>query len=124
MSTQANALEDIIANAARGGWDWFDRIDPKIRETVELKLGERSQDAETIAQAWAGFMATPGGRKALEALFDTTLRRTVFFTTLGVPSDQVLAFGAFREGQNALAHEIARQIAIGQGEVQPQPRET
>lgn len=113
-------LKDIIAGAAHGGWDWFDQLDPKVAELVKVKEAKAEEDRRAIAGAWADFAATPGGKKALEHLFATTIDRTVFFVSLGLDPMSMAVFGAFREGQNALAHEIRRQIAAGQGEaVQP-----
>lgn len=117
------SIESLLANAAGGGWDWFQGAESKIRQAIELDQAKREEDARTIASAWADFYATPGGRMALELLFDTTLRRTVFFVSLGLPSDQAAAFGFFREGQNAVAQEIARQISAGLGET-TKPRDT
>lgn len=120
-----NSLEDIIGSAARGGWDWFEGIaDEKIRERVKLELARRDEDAQTIASAWAAFSMTEGGRKALEALFDSTLRRTVYFANLGQDAQSMAMWGAFREGQNALAQAIAKQIAAGLGmDEKPKPRD-
>lgn len=118
-----HALEDILASAARGGWDFFDGIDPRIRQMVELKQGHDQELAKKVARGWAKMLGDPDQLAALEALYDSTLRRATFFVQLGIPSDQVVQFGAFREGQNAVAHEIARQIAAGRGDPPPKPRE-
>jgi hypothetical protein len=107
VSRFPNSLEDIVSSAAKGGWEWFDAADDRIKDKLELQQAKDGADARVIAEAWARFYNSPDGRMALELLFDTTLRRTVFFVQLGLPPDQVVAFGAFREGQNALAHAIA-----------------
>lgn len=119
---QANPLENIIANAAKGGWDWFEKVDPQIREMVDARQAKASEDARSISSAWAWFYSTPQGKKALEALFDSTLRRTVFFAQLGLDPSSMAVWGAFREGQNAVAHEIARQIGLGMNE-ETKPRD-
>ncbi len=118
-------LEKVLAQAATGGWDWFEQIaDPKMKARVELAMAKQSEDARTIAGAWARFAATPDGAKALDALFATTLLRTVYFVGLGTDALQVAQFGAFREGQNALAQEIARQVVKGrETDEQLKPRE-
>lgn len=116
-------LQDIISGAAAGGWEWFDQLDPKIRDLVRVRQEKAAEDGMAIARAWAEFAATPGGEKALSALFAATLRRTVYFASLGLDINSMAVWGAFREGQNALAHEIARQIARGQGEEEPKPRD-
>lgn len=116
-------LEEIMSGAASSGWEWFDKVDPAIRDLVEVKRAKDGEDAKAIARAWAEFAATPGGEKALTFLFGTTIDRTVFFVQLGLDMASMATFGAFREGQNALAHEIRRQIAIGRGDDQPKPRD-
>jgi hypothetical protein len=119
------SLEDIVGDAAKGGWEWFDQVDPRIRELVQVKKDLAREEARIVAGAWARFAETPGGRKALEALFDSTLRRTVFFVQLGDDVNPHNKWGNFREGQNAVAFEIARQIAAGRGDKRkPKPRET
>ena len=113
-------MEAILAQAAEGGWDFFDLLPADIRDGVKNRVSlEQVRDEETaklIASAWARFARSPDGRKAMEALFDATLRRTVYFVNLGQDAQAMAMWGAFREGQNALAQEIARQIARGQRE--------
>lgn len=118
-------LEQTIASAAQSGWDWFDQIpDDAIKSRVKLEMARRTEDKRAIAAAWARFADSPDGRLALEALFDTTLRRTVFFANLGQEPLAMATWGAFREGQNALAQAIALQIAAGrETEEQPKPRD-
>ncbi|EFO29133.1 putative ornithine aminotransferase RocD1 and RocD2 [Roseibium sp. TrichSKD4] len=115
-------MENIISGAAKGGWDWFDQVDDKAKAALKLDQEKAAEDRSAIARAWADFAATPGGEKALEALFDSTLRRTVFFVSLGLDMQSMAAFGAFREGQNSVAHLIAKAIAEGRGE-NTKPRE-
>lgn len=119
-------IDDIIRNLGNGaGWDFFDRLDPEIRKRIEPALAKRAEDAKTIAGAWSRFAGSPDGALAIQALLDTTLFRTVWFVDLGGNADAMTAYGAFREGQNALAHEIVRQIAAGrETEDPPKPRET
>lgn len=117
------SLQDIIASAASDGWDFFKQADPKVRDLMQVKREQAEQDQKAIDRAWAEFARTPGGEKALMQLFQATLRRTVYFAQLGLDIQSMAVWGAFREGQNALAHEIARRIARGQGEVEPKPRD-
>lgn len=116
-------LEDIVSGAAASGWEWFDAADRKIRERLDVRRSLEGEDARAIARAWADFAATPEGEKALMALHKATLGRTVFFVNLGLDVSSMAVFGAFREGQNALAHEIFRQIARGRNEEGPAPRD-
>lgn len=116
-------FQSIVSGAKNGGWEWFEQADPSVKRALDVQQEKEAEDAKAISRAWARFADSPDGRKALERLFDTTLRRTVFFVQLGLDPQSMAAFGAFREGQNALAHEIARQIALGNQEA-IQPRET
>jgi hypothetical protein len=119
---QANPLENIIAAAGQAGWEWFENAPQAVRDAYQKERELAVEDSKAVARAWAGFYNSPGGRKALEHMFDTTLRRTVFFAAMGVDMQSMATFGAFREGQNALAHEIARQIGIGLAE-ETKPRD-
>lgn len=116
-------IENIVSGAREGSWEWFKQLDPAISDLLEVKKAKSDEDRKAIAGAWADFYKRPEGRKALEFLFNTTLRRTVFFAQLGLTAEQVGLWGSFREGQNAVAHEIARQIAAGLGEEGPKPRD-
>lgn len=110
---QPNSIEDIVSSAGSAGWEWFEAAPQAVRDQFAKRQQLAAEDARAVGRAWAEFYNSPGGRKALEHMFDTTLRRTVFFATMGVDMQSMAVFGAFREGQNALAHEIARQIGIG-----------
>lgn len=116
-------LQEVISGASQGGWEWFEQADPSLKRAMDIQQERDSEDAKAIARAWARFARSSDGKKALERLFDTTLRRTVFFVQLGLDPMSMAVFGAFREGQNALAHEIARQISLGNQEA-IKPRET
>ena len=120
---QPFSMEQIIGGAAKGGWDWFGALPDNVRQALDTAQAKDAEDGRAIASAWARFHDSPDGRKALEALFDSTLRRTTFFVNLGLDPMSMATFGAFREGQNALAHEIARQIGLGMAEP-VKPRET
>lgn len=123
--SQPYSLEHILASAGADHAELFSNIvDPAIRKRVELDLAKRTADQQTIAGAWARFVASPDGRMALEALFDTTLRRTVYFVNLGQDMAAMATWGAFREGQNSLAQAIAAKIAEGQNtDDKPKPRD-
>ncbi|MBL4693517.1 MAG: hypothetical protein JKY92_09345 [Magnetovibrio sp.] len=112
----ANDFEKIVSGAAQAGWDWFDQFDGDIKEKVKLDQERSEEDRKAIASAWSDFAKTSAGEKAIDALFDATLRRTVYFTSLGVDPLSVAQFGAFREGQNSVAQTIALMIALGRGE--------
>ena len=117
-------VEDIIARTSTQGWDFFTGVPEEIRKRIEPIEAKAEEDRKMIAGAWADFAATEPGRVALQALFDSTINRTVFFVNLGQDAQAMAMWGCFREGQNALAHEIARQVALGrEAEDQPKPRD-
>lgn len=113
---QAQSYQNIIERAKTQGWDFFDQVNPETIEKLGVQQAKDNSDGNAIAAAWARFAGSPDGQKALEKLFDTTLRRTVFFAALGLDPASMAVFGAFREGQNAVAYEIARQIGLGNQE--------
>lgn len=125
--TATGTIEDLIRLVQTGsnrGWEFLDRLDPQIRARIEPELGRIEADRQTVAQAWARFADSPDGALAIQALLDTTLFRTVWFVDLGTDAAAMTAFGTFREGQNALAHAIVRQIAAGRNaEAHPKPRD-
>lgn len=110
---QPHDIEGIISGARDGGWDFFNGAPDQVKAALDVDQSRAAEDAAAISSAWARFYKSRDGRKALEKLFDTTLRRTVFFAALGLDLNSMAVFGAMREGQNALAHEIARQIGLG-----------
>jgi len=96
-------------------------LDPADAERLERAREKQVAEAKVISRAWAEFAETEGGRRALDALLAMTLDRPIYFASLGNDPQQVVMFGAFREGQNAVATEILRQIKIGRGEEPPAP---
>jgi hypothetical protein len=116
-------VEDLIGSAKNAGWEWFERMDPKVAEKLHTGAGLKEADKREISAAWAAFAASPGGTKALQALFNETLNRTVFFTALGIDPGQAAAYGAFREGQNSVAFIIAKMIADGREAKKPKERD-
>lgn len=123
--SQPYSLEQILKNAGAEHAELFANIvDPKVLERIKLAEAKRAEDRTTIDGAWARFAASPDGRMALEELFDTTLRRTVYMVNLGQDAQAMAMWGAFREGQNSLAQGIAVKIATGQNsDDKPKPRD-
>lgn len=78
---------------------------------------EQTQRVREIA---ARLFGTPDGEELLEALCDATVRRPTFLTQAGMPADQVLALGSFREGQAATVFLLLAWIAEGRSEQPPQ----
>lgn len=109
-------LESIISNANGAGWQWFEGVDDQVKKACELKQKKAAEDQAAINKAWANFAATPDGQKALQQLIDITLLKTVYFTTMGLDPAACGNYGAFREGQNSVAHMIVTAIAEGRGD--------
>jgi hypothetical protein len=68
----------------------------------------------------ARLFGSADGEELLEALCDATLRRPTFITQMGMPADQVLAMGQFREGMGATVFLLLTWIAEGRQEQAPQ----
>jgi hypothetical protein len=125
MNIRHGDLESLLANFKGGGWDALEGMSDEVTKRLKLKEEQDEGKKRAIASAWARFAASPDGELALQALLDSTLNRTAFFVNLQLPPAQTAIWGGFREGQNAIAVEILRQISIGRGdETQPKPRET
>lgn len=109
-------LESIISNANGADWKWFEGVNEQVAKALELKQTKDAEDQAGINKAWSDFAATPGGQKALQQLIGNTLLKTVFFTTMGLDPAACGNYGAFREGQNSVAHMIVTAIAEGRGD--------
>lgn len=117
MNFKQRRMEETLNGALSGGWEKINKtLDPEVARRLSVEQGKEGLDQEAISRAWFEFSITPGGEKAIDALFSSTLWRTIYFVNLGLDPLFMANFGAFREGQMSLAHEIARQIALGQGE--------
>ena len=107
----------------------FDAIKAKAADFVDERLrpdaaeqtrrdnisAEAQEKSKAIACAWANFAGTVDGKLALESMLDVTIRRVKFHYQPGMTPDQVALPGVFREGQDAIAWEIMRQVALGDG---------
>lgn len=107
-------FETIKAKAA----DFVDeRLRPDATEQARRDniSAEAQEKSKAIARAWANFADTVEGRLALETMLDVTIRRVKFHYQPGIGTEHVALSGVFREGQDALAWEIMRQVALGDG---------
>ena len=100
-----------------------DRLRPSESDQkfIDAKRAEAEAESRAHQLAWARFAATTDGRAALEAMLDQTLRRGVYSYVPGATMDQTAMHGVFREGQNSLANEIMRMIALGNDMPVPAP---
>lgn len=95
----------------------FGKSDPADLPPAARIAIEQSQRIRDIAARKFG---DADGEALLEALCDATLRRPFFITQLGLPPDQVLAQGQFREGMAATVYLLLAWIAEGRNEEPPQ----
>ena len=111
--------EDLLEQAAEGGWDFLDGAAPsekgRAQERAETEPGQRMAKIAAILHA-----QSPEFRELLAWLAKGTLHRTIFLSPLNLPMEQAYAYGQFREGQNAAIFAIFKLIADGrQQAVQP-----
>lgn len=87
-------LERILAGAAGDGWNMIEQVaDPKIQERLKLVMAKRDEDAQSHRPGVGAVCSSPDGAMALDALFSTTLLRTVYFVGLGTDAAQAAQFG-------------------------------
>lgn len=113
----AQPLDSFMGSAKDVIEGLFGRSDPNDIPPMARAAIEQSQRVREIA---ARLFATPDGEELLEALCDATVRRPTFLTQAGMPADQVLAMGSFREGMAATVFLLLAWIAEGRSEQPPQ----
>jgi hypothetical protein len=124
MSLDAFTLENWISQAGTAGWDWFKGAPGRTQEQLDAAKAKAQADIEMIAGAWRDFANTEPGRRALQALIDGTLNKTVSPMGMGLTMEQAALFGAAREGQNNIVWLITKLIAHGRDpQDQPKSRE-
>jgi len=118
-------LQKLLAEGPEGGWATLDRMakqfgaSPAQRKAREKADLDRRLMAETAARIFEG----DDGERFLEWMLDQTWRRFTFAIASHPDPQQALLYGAFREGQNALALTILRMIAEGRAETPPTAKE-
>lgn len=113
----AQPLESYMGGAKKLVEDLFGKINTGDMPAFAQASIEQTERLRAIA---ARIFGTAEGEELLEALCDITLRRPTFITQSGMPPDQVLALGQFREGMGAMVFILLAWIAEGRGEQQPQ----
>lgn len=113
----AQPLDGFMGGAKSIIEDLFGKSDPNDLPPMARAAIEQTQRVREIA---ARLFGTPDGEELLEALCDATVRRPTFLTQAGMPADQVLALGSFREGQAATVFLLLAWIAEGRSEQPPQ----
>lgn len=118
-------LENAMAAASGEGWDFLDALEqgfgasPEARRKRELTALERKALMSAAARVFSG----RDGELVLEWLLDQTWRRMTFAVMNHPDPQHAVLYGAFREGQNALALSILRMIAEGRSEDPPPQQE-
>lgn len=113
----AQPLDSFMGSAKDVLEGLFGKADPNDIPPMARAAIEQSSRVRAIA---ARLFGTPDGEELLEALCDATVRRPAFLTQAGMPADQVLALGSFREGQAATVFLLLAWIAEGRSEQPPQ----
>ncbi len=113
----AQPLDSYLAGAGQLVEDLFGKSNPNDLPPMARAAIEQTQRVRVLA---ARLFGTPDGEELLEALCDATVRRPTFLTQAGMPADQVLALGSFREGQAATVFLLLAWIAEGRSEQPPQ----
>lgn len=115
---QAQPLDNYMNDAKSVLEGLFGPSDKKDLPVLAQAAIEQTRHIRGIAASL--FMPGSDGEELLEALCDATLRRPTFITQMGLPSDQVLAMGQFREGMGAAIFLLLAWIADGRSEQPPQ----
>lgn len=113
---QAQPLDGFTADAKSILQGLFNA--PNANDIPPFARAALEQTARVRAIA-ARLFGSAEGEELLEALCDATLRRPTFITQMGMPADQVLAMGQFREGMAATVFLLLAWIAEGRNEQQP-----
>jgi hypothetical protein len=99
--------ENLIKQAAEAGWSFLDGPAPQGDE-------EKPEPPSRIAQIASQLEASdPRFCELLDYLADETFRRVNFIVGGNLSAEQIALWGAFREGQNALAFGLFKLIAQG-----------
>lgn len=93
---------------------------PKAENDMPVFARAAIEQSQRLREIAARKFGDPDGEELLEALCDATLRRPTFLTQMGMPADQVLAMGQFREGMGATVFLLLAWIAEGRREQPPQ----
>jgi hypothetical protein len=106
MGSAKDVLKGLFGEASAADLPPFAQAAIEQNERIRAIAARKFGDAE--------------GEELLEALCDATLRRPTFITQAGMPPDQVLALGQFREGMAATVFLLLAWIAEGRAEQPPQ----
>jgi hypothetical protein len=106
----AASHEDLVAQAASNGWDFFDGPSPEKGAAEKVMA---SAAALRIAQIAAALDTVPEFQELLAFLAKHSLHRVDFVSGLGLDPMQAYCFGVFREGQKAMLFSIYKLIAEG-----------
>jgi hypothetical protein len=115
---QAVPLASLAAQAAGDVERLVSELFPQPAEAREA-LEQMRLASLAEMQAISRVASSDDGKVMLEWLLDQTLRRPVYIGRLGFDAMQAFGEGRFREGKNAIVHQLLVAIAIGRGEQPP-----
>lgn len=108
-----NGLElgDLIRNAGAGDWSSLDTLvgtlgSPAVKARSEEDKAQRESEQRQWRQDLLDLFSSPLGLRVLERLADGTVRQPPIQIALGLTSDQVGTYSAYRHGQNSVIHSL------------------
>lgn len=116
---QPTSIEDLIAHAAQMPEGFFTHAG---RDIANKAKPDDSRAAILAAAAFRLFRSSADFKLVLDHLTQMTHGRPIWMGELGLPRDQSIDYGFFREGQNAVISTLHQMIAKGErAAAAPQP---
>jgi hypothetical protein len=102
---------DALLNSFMGKSGWPEMDTANIGKLMNKQLRDQQQALRKEALAFRACFATPDGRKVLELILNQTLRAITWPVMAMANAQDLMAYGVWREGQNALVANIIEAIA-------------
>lgn len=93
-----------------GGWPQLEQ--QHIGKLFDKQLRDQQQALRKEAMAFRNCFSTPDGRRVLEIMLNQTLRQATWPVSAIRNVHDLMAYGVWREGQNALVANIIEAIAM------------
>lgn len=118
-------LENVLQQMSGEGWDFLSALEQRFGASPEARKAREKAalDQQMLAEIAARIFSGDDGERFLRWLLDMTWGRLTFAVASHPDPQQALVYGAFREGQNALALTILGMVAKGRSEEAPPARE-
>ena len=105
------SLQSLLSElTGKGGWADLDSgtLGQMLKKSID---GQRAQMRKSALQFRACFRETEAGRAVLEMLLNQTLRSVTWPVHAMTDPQMLMAYGVWREGQNAFVASIIEAIA-------------